>query len=261
MNQTWPNVENCVLWNTLPDVGLRTVESNSVPPYHVEPYCPFGIGEGYCNSPIEGSSYNCTIFKDMKCPCEPGTEACFATEAGDVLTPYYQYFEMPLYPDPTRDDLPRQMYNHSGLINTADDPPPPGPPGDFVPAIGVHLNGIVMLGPSEANGVNVDVALIPLPCGGHVTPPLDKGPYYHYHKAADCELIEVPGDHGPLVGYAMDGFGIYGYGDYLGMPVLDECHGHFGYVPDTGVFSTYLLIVFLKFLKNCCSTENALFHP
>ena len=148
LNQTWPNVENCVLWNTLPDVGLRTVESNSVPPYHVEPYCPFGIGEGYCNSPIEGSSYNCTIFKDMKCPCEPGTEACFATEAGDVLTPYYQYFEMPLYPDPTRDDLPRQMYNHTGLKITVNDPPP-GPPGDFVPAIGVHLNGIVMLGPSE----------------------------------------------------------------------------------------------------------------
>ena len=98
---------------------------------------------------------------------------------------------------------------------------------------------------SEANGVNVDIALIPLPCGGHVTPPLDKGPYYHYHKAADCELIEVPGDHGPLVGYAMDGFGIYGYGDYMGMPVLDECHGHFGYVPDTGVCcSTCYLLYF-----------------
>ena len=54
----------------------------------------------------------------------------------------------------------------------------------------------------------------------------------------------------------MDGFGIYGYGDYMGMPVLDECHGHFGYVPDTGVCcSTYYLLYFIiKILKNCTLT-------
>ena len=61
------------------------------------------------------------------------------------------------------------------------------------------------------------------------------GPNYHYHKAADCETIEIPGDHGPLIGYASDGFGIYGYGDFSGMPLLDECHGHFGPIPGTGV--------------------------
>ena len=80
--------------------------------------------------------------------------------------------------------------------------------------------------------------MIPLPCGGHVTPPLGPhggGPLYHYHKAADCQTIQIPGDHGPLIGYAIDGFGIYGFGDYSGMPVLDECHGHFGSVPDTEV--------------------------
>ena len=92
--------------------------------------------------------------------------------------------------------------------------------------------------------------MIPLPCGGHVTPPLGPhggGPLYHYHKAADCQTIQIPGDHGPLIGYAIDGFGIYGFGDYSGMPVLDECHGHFGSVPDTEVITLLLyVIIFLN---------------
>ena len=92
--------------------------------------------------------------------------------------------------------------------------------------------------------------MIPLPCGGHVTPPQgtgrSSGTLYHYHKAADCEHIQEPGDHGPLIGYAADGFGIYGFGDYWGMPVLDECHGHFGVVPDSSVCCRYWKLPFLK---------------
>ena len=53
------------------------------------------------------------------------------------------------------------------------------------------MNGIQLKGPAEANGFNVDTSHIPLPCGGHVTPPVGPGPLYHYHKAADCEPIQV----------------------------------------------------------------------
>ena len=53
------------------------------------------------------------------------------------------------------------------------------------------MNGIQLKGPAEANGFNVDTSHIPLPCGGHVTPPVGPGPLYHYHKAADCEHIQV----------------------------------------------------------------------
>ena len=53
------------------------------------------------------------------------------------------------------------------------------------------MNGIQIKGPAEANGFNVDTSHIPLPCGGHVTPPVGPGPLYHYHKAADCEPIQV----------------------------------------------------------------------
>jgi hypothetical protein len=137
------------------------------------------------------------------------------------LVPYYQLFKFPLNPDPTSSTKPMHMYNNTALTT-----------GNGYQVIGAHLNGVQLKGPAEANGFNVDTSLIPLPCGGHVTPPVGPGPGYHYHKAADCQNISTPGTHGPLIGFAADGFGIYGYGDYAGEPVLDECHGHFGKVPD-----------------------------
>ena len=70
LNTKWPNVQNCAIWNVLENENIRTLESNSVPPYYVEPYCPFGIGEGYCQSPIDGSSTDCSIFHGITCPCE-----------------------------------------------------------------------------------------------------------------------------------------------------------------------------------------------
>jgi hypothetical protein len=69
-------------------------------------------------------------------------------------------------------------------------------------------------------------------------------PLYHYHKAPDCldEFVEqnkpfshggTQGKHGGLIGYALDGFGIYTFQDIGGTaPVLDECGGHFGPVDD-----------------------------
>ena len=105
--------------------------------------------------------------------------------------------------------------------------------GNAYQVIGAHLNGIQLKGPAEANGFNVDTSLIPLPCGGHVTPPAG-GAQYHYHKPANCQDIQTPNAHGPLIGYAADGFSMYGYGDLTGMPVLDECHGHFGAIDESG---------------------------
>ena len=198
-----------------------------MPPYYVPPYCPFGIGQGYCQSPTEGDSTDCAPFDGMTCPCEEGTDGCdTTTDVGDVLASIYQYFEFPLNPDPTVNDGPKHMYDNSALKS-----------GNGYQVIGAHLNGIQLKGPAEANGFNVDTSLIPLACGGHVTPPVGPGPAYHYHKAADCQDIQTPGAHGPLIGYAADGYAIYGYGDLTGMPVVDECHGHFGAIDDNGVVS------------------------
>lgn len=111
----------------------------------------------------------------MVCPCIPGSGTdCNVTASstvGDVLTAYYQYFQFPLHPDPTSDDKPAHMYDNCALKT-----------GETYQVIGAHLTGVQIKGPSEANGYNVDTSLIPLPCGGHVTPPVGVGPVYHFHK-------------------------------------------------------------------------------
>jgi hypothetical protein len=103
------------------------------------------------------------------------------------------------------------------------------------------------IGPNDAGGLTVDEGGLSLACGGHVTPPVALGPRYHYHKSADCmqQLRHAtyptknggtPLTHGAKWGIALDGAGIYGYSDWNGMaPVVDECGGHFGMVPDSDV--------------------------
>lgn len=66
-------------------------------------------------------------------------------------------------------------------------------------------------------------------CGGHS----DGTNTYHYHFLSDCTLNQLDpdtGGHSSLVGYIMDGFGIYGPrgedGEILESADLDECHGH-----------------------------------
>ena len=62
-------------------------------------------------------------------------------------------------------------------------------------------------------------------CQGH---PQIEG-QYHYHSLSEC--IDDAGEgHSARVGYAMDGFGLYGVRGEDGAPLtntdLDECHGH-----------------------------------
>lgn len=226
-DKAWPHVDSCVVWWTEGD--LRLMESNAIPPFALAPYCPFGLGQGYCESPaFGGSSTDCDPFFNLTCPCTPGNAGCPAETPtyGDIPVATYQRFEFPLRPDPTERGRAKHMYDNSCLKS-----------GNTYQVIGAHLSGVQLKGPAEANGFNVDTSLIPLFCGGHVTPPVGPGPVYHFHKAADCLDIKTPGRHGPLVGYAADGFAIYGFGDEGGTEVLDECHGHFG--PDPTGRVTY----------------------
>ena len=65
-------------------------------------------------------------------------------------------------------------------------------------------------------------------CNGH---PQQTG-QYHYHNYSDCQVDgrSQGGGHSDLMGYALDGFGIYGlYGEggaELTTADLDACHGH-----------------------------------
>src|SRR3546814_15494842 len=51
-----------------------------------------------------------------------------------------------------------------------------------------------------------------------------------YHSVSDCATDDHGDGHSDLVGYAFDGFGIFGHygedGETLTNDDLDECHGH-----------------------------------
>ncbi|MEN9625951.1 MAG: hypothetical protein RL557_279, partial [archaeon] len=102
--------------------------------------------------------------------------------------------------------------------------------------MGYALDGIPLF--SAADGQGRDPAYeVSDTCQGHPGP-ID---VYHYHIVAgnDCMgLEENPSAQEPmLIGYALDGFGIYGQyenGQELFTDDLDECHGHVGKVSFDG---------------------------
>jgi len=92
---------------------------------------------------------------------------------------------------------------------------------------GVALNGVQLAGPAPVDAILSALTIAAFDdCGGHVNP--NEG--YHYHAATGCtEASDTQADgHASLLGYAMDGYGIYGMLDSDGNETegLDECRGH-----------------------------------
>ena len=89
--------------------------------------------------------------------------------------------------------------------------------------IGVALNGVAIYNGLDAGGRDAVAHEVQDLCNGH---PQQEG-QYHYHGPSPC-LPEQTGKE-KLVGYALDGFGIYSIYDAQGRELtdadLDECHG------------------------------------
>lgn len=97
--------------------------------------------------------------------------------------------------------------------------------GRGMPA-GIAFNGVNFDPPAPTEAILRAHTLAPLDdCGGHVNPHVG----YHYHAVTGCtkEVMQEDG-HAPLIGYALDGFGIYGNKDVEGKESigLDQCRGH-----------------------------------
>ena len=94
-------------------------------------------------------------------------------------------------------------------------------------AVGVLLSGVVLFNALDAGGRDAVAHETQDACQGH---PRQFG-VYHYHDASPCVLKELDSGSGPsqLIGYAVDGFGIYGprdeNGNELSSADLDACHG------------------------------------
>ncbi len=93
--------------------------------------------------------------------------------------------------------------------------------------IGVAFNGVKFDPPAPTDAILRAHTLAPFDdCGGHVN--LNEG--YHYHTHTGCPT-EVPQDdnHAPLIGYMLDGFGLYARLDKNGEESsnLDQCRGEY----------------------------------
>ncbi len=102
--------------------------------------------------------------------------------------------------------------------------------------IGISLTGAAIFNSLDARGEDAPAHEIQDRCGGH---PEQRG-QYHYHNYSPCmsDKAGPRGKHSDLVGYALDGFGIYGLygngGKKLANADLDSCHGHTGKVKWNG---------------------------
>lgn len=95
-------------------------------------------------------------------------------------------------------------------------------------AIGITNDGVVFFDSQDAAGRDAGAYEVVDACNGH---PESSG-MYHYHSintACITDTHDADGHSGQL-GYAFDGFGIYGPDDVGGAALvdasLDECHGH-----------------------------------
>lgn len=94
-------------------------------------------------------------------------------------------------------------------------------------AIGFLTTGIVLFSAIDAPGDDAPAHEMQDHCQGHPK----VGGVYHYHNLSSCAVDKRQTDgHSSLVGYALDGFGIFGLFDKGGRELssadLDECHGH-----------------------------------
>lgn len=92
-------------------------------------------------------------------------------------------------------------------------------------AIGIMLSGSYVFNGLDALGRDAVAHEIQDGCQGHP----ERNGSYHYHSLSVC--ADDPGSgHSGLVGYALDGFGIFGRrgedGLELASSQLDACHGH-----------------------------------
>jgi hypothetical protein len=102
-------------------------------------------------------------------------------------------------------------------------------------AVGVLKNGVYLYNAIDASGGDAVAHETQDLCDGHP----DGGDYYHYHDVPSCLLDATVVTGSTLVGYALDGFGIYVEFDSKGnLPTnadLDECHGRTSTVLFNGV--------------------------
>lgn len=92
-------------------------------------------------------------------------------------------------------------------------------------AIGVLIDGVLLYNALDGQGRDAGAHEVLDSCAGHP----DQSSTYHHHDIPPCIVSRVKASSTMLVGYALDGYGIYAVKDAAGnLPAnsdLDACHG------------------------------------
>jgi hypothetical protein len=93
--------------------------------------------------------------------------------------------------------------------------------------IGVAINGVPFYNPYNREGQDAAKNEVFDKCCGHPDP-MGRYHYHIYPKCIYTSFSDPKGEHSPLIGYAFDGYAIYGpNGEGGAAPKdLDECNGH-----------------------------------
>ena len=130
---------------------------------------------------------------------------------------------------PNRDN-PNRILKQNYTFKIPRHPKPADKPGKLpMGPIGVAINGVPFYNPYNREGEDAAKVEVFDECCGHPDP---RG-RYHYHIYPKCVKTPFEKDdgsqgHSPLLGFAFDGYGIYGpFGENGKRPAdLDECNGH-----------------------------------
>lgn len=136
------------------------------------------------------------------------------------------------YPVSTNDDAytvdrnPNSIREQSVNFSIPANPTAAAQPNCIGGEVGIMLSGVVIFSAFDAEGRDAVVHEVQDACDGHP----QAGGYYHYHSMSDCVEDSSTSGHSDLVGYAFDGYGIFGFYGEDGAEVtnedLDACHGH-----------------------------------
>lgn len=125
------------------------------------------------------------------------------------------------------DKNPNSIAPHAYTLTLPTTPTLAASPGCVGNEVGMAINGIPIMNAFDPAGRDAMATELQDTCDG--SPGL--GNIYHYHGYSSClKDTAKAGEHSSLLGYALDGFGIFGLrgeGGYeLSSDDLDECHGH-----------------------------------
>jgi hypothetical protein len=132
----------------------------------------------------------------------------------DPSDPAYQY-----------DPNPNSIVSYTLRAAVPADPERAKHPTCVGEVVGVMKDGIPLFSPFDAGGQDAPAHEVEDRCYGHP----NEGDQYHYHSLSRCLRVGAEANTATLVGWALDGFGIYVErdpgGTMLSSADLDRCHG------------------------------------